>query len=203
MTDDRTSIADTLFRRFAQITEHFLDYRFVEFFLDLRTLFEELDCPLPAYSLDKTVQALIAQEKFYSEFPSSVVDFRNRLLAELSSAYGSAYYPRVKAWAFGRKMPFRMPNHEVGALLLVDALAHEEGLTQEIANMSHRLWEVPVIPEAASLIAFGFAAKNEYSSAAEWLSRSNLDDPENSALLLRIVAQFRELSETAIDAFKA
>lgn len=203
VTDDRTSVADTLYRRFAQVSEHFLDHRFLDLFEELRMLFELLDAPIPEHSFRKTVEALKVQEKFYAEFPPSVIDFRNRLLSELSSAYGSAYYPRVKAWAFGRKMPFRMRNHEVGALLLVDALAHEEELTQEIANMAHKLWELPVIPEVASLIAFGFAAKDEYSSSAEWLSRSNLDDPENSALLLRIVAQFRELSPTAIDAFKA
>ena len=203
VTDDRTTVADTLHRRFAQVSEHFLDHRFLELFEELRMLFTLLDAPLPAYSYEKVLESLKTQEKFYSAFPPSVIDFRNRLLAELSSAYGSAYYPRVKAWAFGRKMPFRMRDHGVGALLLVDALAHEEELTQEIVNMAHKLWELPVIPEVASLIAFGFAAKDEYSSAAEWLSRSNLDDPENSALLLRIVAQFRELSPTAIDAFKS
>lgn len=202
VTDDRTSVADTLYRRFAHVSDHFLDHRFTDVYEDLRKLFTELDSPISAYSFDKILQSLKTQKDFYEAFPPTVNDFRNRLLAELSSAYGSAYYPRMKSWAFGRKMPFRMRNHGVGALLLVDALAHEEGMTEEIANMADKLWKLPVIPEVASLVAFGFAAKNEFSAAAEWLSRSNLDDAENSALLLRIVAEFRELSPTAIDAFK-
>lgn len=202
VTDDRTSVAETLYRRFTQVSDHFLDYRFIDLYKELQALFAVMDSPVAAYSFGKIVESLVEREKFYSEFPPSVINFRNRLLAELSSAYGSAYYPRMKSWAFGRKMPFAMPNHGVGALLLVDALANENETTQEIINMSHKLWEYPIIPEVASLIAFGFAAKNEYSFTAEWLSRSNLDDPENSALLLRIVAEFRELSDTAIDAFK-
>lgn len=68
--------------------------------------------------------------------------------------------------------------------------------------MAEELAKLPVIPEVASFVAFAFAAKDEYDAAANWLARSNLDDPENSALLLRIVAQFRELSPTAIEAFR-
>ncbi len=62
---------------------------------------------------------------------------------------------------------------------------------------------MPVISEAAAMIAFSFARKSEYAEAVEWLSKTNLSDPENSGLLLDIVANFRELADVAIEAFRS
>lgn len=199
---DCATVPEMLYRRFAYVADHFIDFRFAPIFEELEGLFADLDAPNQAYAFGKTRESLAVQKGFYDRFPQTVLDFRNRLLSELSAAYGSAYYPRVKTWKFARKQKFKMPNQEVAALLLADALAHEEEMTQEILDMAEELWKLPVIPEVAAFAAFAFAAKDEYDAAANWLTRSNLDDPENSALLLRIVAQFRELSPTAIEAFK-
>lgn len=141
----------------------------------------------------------------------TVADFRNRLLGEMSDAYGSAFYPRLRGWTLGLGREFAFKNHGIAALILVEMLAKGDVPDNELEHASKQLAKLPVIPEIASMVAFAFAARSKLYEAAEWLSRSNLDDAENSGLLLRIVADYRDLPETAnrralpeiaIDAFK-
>jgi hypothetical protein len=87
--------------------------------------------------------------------------------------------------------------------LLVDRISREDEISQETLQFAERLFSMPVIPEIASLIAFAFARKSGHFEAVEWLSKSNLSDPENSGLLLDTVANFRELADVAIEAFRS
>ncbi len=87
--------------------------------------------------------------------------------------------------------------------MLVDRISREDEISQETLRFAERLSALPVIPEVASFVAFAFARKSRHAEAVEWLSKSNLSDPENSGLLLDIVANFRELADVAIEAFRS
>lgn len=87
VTHDRASVAETLYRRFAYVADHFIDCRFAPIFEELKALFDALDAPYQSYAFQKTLENLAKQREFYEKLPSTVLDFRNRLLAELSSAY--------------------------------------------------------------------------------------------------------------------
>ncbi len=82
-------------------------------------------------------------------------------------------------------------------------IAQESVSVQQISDFSEQIAAMSVGVLTSSLIAHAFAARSNYYEAARWLARSNLDDVENSSLLLRIVADFRELSGIAIAAFRS
>ena len=69
-----------------------------------------------------------------------------------------------------------------------------------VSNFSLQLLELPIIPEIAAMVAFAFAGKERYYETMEWISRADLHNPENASLLLRIAAEFRELSPMAVKA---
>ena len=192
-----------LYRRFAHSIQHFLDHRFIEFHRSLEAFFTELDHPASAAACLKIVAILEKKEAFFKAMPDSANEVRNGLLEELSSAYGSAFYPKVRSWVFGKEKPFSSKSRSIGTLLLIDMIAQEGVSEQQIFDFSEQIAEISVGPRSSSLIAHAFAARSNYYEAAKWLARSNLDEVENSSLLLRIVADFRELSGFAIAAFRS
>lgn len=98
--DDRTSVAELLFRRLGYVMEHFLDPRFIELHRAFQRLFEALGYSPGADTASSNVAILKKQGEFFSSLPESARTFRNRLLRELSCEYGSAYFPRVRCRVF-------------------------------------------------------------------------------------------------------
>lgn len=201
--EDCSSVASMLARRLNHVSEHFSDPRFIELHRSMEALFTALDHPESAHQASANVADLTKEGKFHASMPDSVRNFRKRLLAEISNAQGSAFYPRLRSWTISARRPFSFENHGIGALLLFDMLAKEGVPPQDATDLSKRLWDLPVIPEVASMIAFAFAGRSRYQDAAEWLSRSNLEEADNSSLLLRIVSNFREHSDIAIKALQS
>lgn len=201
--EDCSSVASMLARRLNHVSEHFSDPRFIELHRSMESLFTALDHPESAHQASANVADLEKEGEFHTSMPDSVRNFRKRLFAEISDAHGSAFYPRLRSWAISARRPFAFEHHGIGALLLFDMLAKEGTPPQDATELSKRLWDLPVIPEVASMIAFAFAGRSRYQDAAEWLSRSNLDEPDNSSLLLRIASNFREHSHIAIQALQS
>lgn len=201
--DDRATVAETIYRRFVHVGTHLLDPKFLHVHRNLRRIFVALDAPRQVGACDEVIAAVERNLRFLESLPDSVRDFRNRLIGEITAENDGSFYLRLRTWAFGLRKPFRFRHQGIGALLLVDMISQNDDDFQAVSEFAARLWKLPIIPEIASMVAFAFAAKERYYEAAEWISRSDMGNPENSSLLLRIVAEFRDLSPMAVETLRA
>jgi hypothetical protein len=197
-----TTVSHLLFRRMSYALHYFSTPTHIGLIEGVRIFFESLPNAETAAKIEGLLESVGSMADFYNALPANIRSVREELLAEVARTYDATFYDRLAA----RKKPrsdstkrLKLRNLPVSVLLLSDEIACGVGLA-ELSELSEQLLRLPVSPLSSAYLGFVFAEAGHMREAVKWLPKAGTLDLETVSLLLRIVAEYPETVDVAMNA---